>query len=251
MQDALGSVRYQTDPAGNITHTLGYAPYGQLASGSRLTPFGYTGEWTDPTGQVYLRARVYQPSTGRFLTRDPIQPNHPGTQGWNHYSYTTNNPTTLTDPSGLASLPENALLRSALVGGAIGGGLRGAQVLAVCDDFAPLGSRDYYRCVLGFLVAGFGTGAVLGAAGHIGVFSMGGAMTARFAGTAACLSGATLNLAEDDFFAALTGQDRDDTDRVLSIAIGCFTGFTSSGGGTGFGGAGSPGTSPEFGFANG
>ena len=33
-----------------------------------------------------------------------------------------------------------------------------------------------------------------------------------------------------DFFAALTGQDRDDTDRFLLIAIGCLTGFTSSGG---------------------
>ena len=128
LEDALGSVRYQTDPTGTTTHTLSYTPYGQLASGTPLTPFGYTGEWIDPTGHVHLRACVYQPTTGRFLTADPIQPNHPGTQGWNHYTYTTNNPTTLTGQTG-----EISLLTRSIVSGIGVGGAAGLARASLCD----------------------------------------------------------------------------------------------------------------------
>lgn len=38
--------------------------------------------------------------TGRFLSADPVQPNAPGTQGYNLYAYVANNPTTWVDPSG-------------------------------------------------------------------------------------------------------------------------------------------------------
>ncbi|MCH8990683.1 MAG: hypothetical protein IIA44_02890 [Acidobacteria bacterium] len=38
------------------------------------------------------------------FTRDPIQPNHPSTQSWNHYTYTTNNTTTFVDPTGFGPL---------------------------------------------------------------------------------------------------------------------------------------------------
>jgi len=34
------------------------------------------------------------------MTRDTVNPSGPGTQGYNGYVYATNNPVTLTDPSG-------------------------------------------------------------------------------------------------------------------------------------------------------
>ncbi|MFD7537624.1 polymorphic toxin-type HINT domain-containing protein [Streptomyces sp. NPDC059819] len=52
------------------------------------------------TGLTHLGAREYQPSTGRFISADPIldaaQP-----QQWNGYAYSDNSPTNLSDPTGL------------------------------------------------------------------------------------------------------------------------------------------------------
>ena len=100
--DALGSTRGVSDGAGALTGTADYAAFGavrgQTGTGST---FGYTGEQTDAsTGNVFLRARYQNPTTGRFLSADTVQPNAPGTQGYNRYSYTANNPATWTDPSG-------------------------------------------------------------------------------------------------------------------------------------------------------
>jgi len=69
--------------------------------GGASSTFGFTGDQSDPeTGFSFLRARVYNPATGRFLSADTVIPNAPGTQGYNLYTYTANNPTTWVDPSG-------------------------------------------------------------------------------------------------------------------------------------------------------
>ncbi len=61
-------------------------------------PFGYAGEYTDEeSGNIYLRARYYNPSTGRFLSEDPIM------DGTNWYIYAGNNPVLYVDPWGLAA----------------------------------------------------------------------------------------------------------------------------------------------------
>jgi RHS repeat-associated protein len=62
--------------------------------------FGFTGEPSDATGLIDLRARMLDPSTGRFLSADTVSPNAPGTGGYNLYAYSANNPATWTDPSG-------------------------------------------------------------------------------------------------------------------------------------------------------
>ena len=59
-------------------------------------PFRYCGEYLDlSSGTYYMRARYYQPTTGRFLTEDPIR------NGLNYYTYCKNNPVFYIDPSGL------------------------------------------------------------------------------------------------------------------------------------------------------
>jgi RHS repeat-associated protein len=66
-----------------------------------IEPFGYKGQfgyYTDnETGLQVLTYRCYEPSAGRFLTRDPIS--YSG--GINLYAYVRNGPTNAIDPRGL------------------------------------------------------------------------------------------------------------------------------------------------------
>jgi RHS repeat-associated protein len=68
------------------------------STGTWKGPFGYSGAagyQEDETGLQLLGHRYYDPSTGRFLTRDPIK------DGRNWYSYCDNNPLNCTDADGL------------------------------------------------------------------------------------------------------------------------------------------------------
>lgn len=61
---------------------------------------GFVGGDLDPTGLIHLGARDYDPATGRFVSADPlIDLGDP--QQMNGYAYANNNPTTMSDPSGL------------------------------------------------------------------------------------------------------------------------------------------------------
>ena len=51
-----------------------------------------------------MKNRIYQPSTGRFLTEDPIR------DGLNYYTYCKNNPLFFLDPFGLAAIPATPYL---------------------------------------------------------------------------------------------------------------------------------------------
>ena len=101
--DGLGSVRQLTDSSVQVTLAQTYDPFGNLLeqSGNGASGFGYTGEQEDAsTGLVFLRARYYDPSTGRFISKDTFSgfAHQPGTQ--HPYVYVTNNPVRYTDPSG-------------------------------------------------------------------------------------------------------------------------------------------------------
>ena len=100
-----------------------YAPYGtpfdaQSTSGFEEVPFGFTGEHTDPTGQVHLRARQYDPALGVFTARDPFAGMHDTPMSLNGYSYVHGNPIMHTDPSGRIAI---GAIAGAALGGLIGG----------------------------------------------------------------------------------------------------------------------------------
>ena len=100
--DQLGSTRALTDESGQTVATFSYDAYGNPtgSTGTQTTPFGYAGEYTEAdTGLVYLRARYYDPATGQFLTRDPLEM----TTGA-PYGYAAGDPANLTDPSGLCNI---------------------------------------------------------------------------------------------------------------------------------------------------
>ncbi len=93
-QDGLGSVRSLIDATLGVDTTHNYDPYGNyIGTAPTNGYFGFTGEQTDSNGQVYLRARYYNPSIGIFSSLDPFEVG-------NRYAYVNGNPVNFTDPSG-------------------------------------------------------------------------------------------------------------------------------------------------------
>jgi RHS repeat-associated protein len=76
--DALGSVRALTDEGGNATDTYLHDAWGNglAVSGSTVNPFRWVGQvgyyWDERTGTFYIRARVYEPESGRWMSQDPL-----------------------------------------------------------------------------------------------------------------------------------------------------------------------------------
>jgi|GEM_PF-1022227 len=105
--DGLGSIRVLTDDTGKATDTYVYEAFGQLEHGEGTTPnkFRYTGEQYDPNlGFYYLRARYYNPATGRFPTMDTYQGRIHEPQTLHKYLYVHGDPVSNFDPSGYMTL---------------------------------------------------------------------------------------------------------------------------------------------------
>lgn len=99
--DAQGSTRAITTTNGTPVARYSYDAYGALNGSVEVAaatnPFLYRGQYTDgSTGLQYLRARYYDPRTGQFLSRDPVE-DFTGTP----YSYANGDPVNEADPTGL------------------------------------------------------------------------------------------------------------------------------------------------------
>jgi RHS repeat-associated protein len=102
--DHLGTPQELTDYSGEIMWSAKYRAYGNLATldiAEIDNPLRFQGQYFDAeTGLHYNRHRYYNPSTGRFLTPDPIKL----AGGLNNYQYVPN-PTGWVDPLGLDNCP--------------------------------------------------------------------------------------------------------------------------------------------------
>ncbi|WP_153559448.1 RHS repeat-associated core domain-containing protein [Roseimaritima sediminicola] len=127
--DHLGSVRDLVDNNGVVRQHVAYDSFGNRlveqdydASGTAIasshasavdTLFGYTGrDWDADVELQNNRARWYDPTTGRWLSQDPI--------GFaagdaNLYRYVGNGPTTKIDPSGLEWVTSHSTVSGPLV----------------------------------------------------------------------------------------------------------------------------------------
>jgi RHS repeat-associated protein len=144
--DRLGSIRALTDATGAVTATYRTDAWGVATAqtGSSTQPFGFTGEPRDATGLSYLRARYYDPTLGRLLSRDSWG----GVAGvpatLNRYGYVLGNPTSLSDPSGrcIQFVAEGALVGAVAGGGVVSipgagvGAVAGAAAAAACAVLA-------------------------------------------------------------------------------------------------------------------
>ena len=105
--DGLGSVANVTSSSGAAQLSYKYEPFGattetKIASKPPTNPLRFTGALFDnDTGLYHLRARQYDPGTGRFTGVDPVLQGL-STIGRSPYVYADDRPTSLTDPSGLS-----------------------------------------------------------------------------------------------------------------------------------------------------
>lgn len=101
--DGEGNTVAVTDEDENVVEEAEYTAFGEVVekTSSIVNPFGYKGAlgyYTNAeTSDIYVRARMYEPVTGRWLSPDPL-----GTIiDENVYRYVFGNPINGSDPSGL------------------------------------------------------------------------------------------------------------------------------------------------------
>jgi RHS repeat-associated protein len=110
--DGAGAVRQLTNAAGAVTDTYDYDAFGNEVNHTGTTPNNYlyrAEQYDSDLGLYYLRARYYNPLTGRFLSRDPRQLcdcslRHPASL--HAYGYASADPVNRVDPSGRADAVE-------------------------------------------------------------------------------------------------------------------------------------------------
>lgn len=96
--DGIGNVINMADNASNVTQTYVYDAYGNVLNGEVPSPHGFsTKEYSLRSGLIHFGARLYNPTVGRFISKDPLGM----INGPNVYAYVNNNPINLIDPWGL------------------------------------------------------------------------------------------------------------------------------------------------------
>ena len=95
-----------TTTGGQVVHQARFLPFGGGRSWDEIDTTawldrGYTGHLhNDEIGLIYMNARYYVPSIGRFASADTIVPDPTNPQQFNRYAYVLNNPLRFTDPTG-------------------------------------------------------------------------------------------------------------------------------------------------------
>ncbi len=102
-KNAHGDVVSITDSSAENTKTYRYDAFGveKNLDESDTNAFRYCGEYYDAeTDTIYLRARNYDPSIGRFISRDSFGGSASDPLSLNRYTYCHNNPILNFDPTG-------------------------------------------------------------------------------------------------------------------------------------------------------
>jgi RHS repeat-associated protein len=119
--DQLGSATSATDCTGNIVNAKLFLPFGEFWTGAANPNLGMHQMFAqlpdyDPETDEYNTANRHYSPSGRWLSPDPgglkyVHLDDP--QTWNMYAYVRDNPTTVTDPTGLGDPPPNGAPASA------------------------------------------------------------------------------------------------------------------------------------------
>jgi len=118
LHNVRGDVIQRTNASGSVVHLYRYTAFGVEFNNNagNTNPWRFAGEyWDAERGEYYLRARSFNPRTGRFTQPDPFwntrnmqRSRSAIAQSSNLFVYTMNNPVRFIDPSGMvAMLPGN------------------------------------------------------------------------------------------------------------------------------------------------
>ena len=159
--DGAGSVRQLTNSAGAVTDSYEYDAFGNSFTKTGSTPnnYLYRGEQYDSDlGLYYLRARYYNPVTGRFVSRDPEDGIATDPATLHKYLYAGGDPVNKKDPTGrdfveVALIDVNLAVRQAAALTAVAAGVvcilnEAAQLLQglATDITAPIESITFGFC---------------------------------------------------------------------------------------------------------
>ena len=230
LRDRHGSVTALVDSSGAVTNTYAYGDYGTPAlldgrpgavvgatagtapgqtNGLRFTGASQRAMWTDTgLGTLMTPARVYDPTQGRFLTRDQADVH-------NRYAGFDTNPITKVDPSGLspqADVAEDVLYIVAFT------------IAAVITGIATFGAG---AALMGAAAAEVTTGALVASFAAQGVATLANAGVA--VSNALLLTNDSFRLASGKQF--LTDDQRSDVSNVATVlgAVAGVAGMAAAG----------------------
>ncbi len=98
-----GDVMEILDESGKTVNRYKYDEWGNAIEAVETieNPIRFAGEYFDEeTGLYYLRARYYDPSLARFISKDSYEGQVTNPQSLNQYTYCDNNPVMFVDPTG-------------------------------------------------------------------------------------------------------------------------------------------------------
>jgi len=131
--NAHGDVAGLVNDSGTVVNTYEYTPWGEIRNETETldNPIKYAGEYyDDELDMIYLRARYYDSTIGRFTSYDEIQGDISNPLDMNRYVYCRNNPIKYVDPSGKSGSAAVAIgivaikyVAAAVSGVAIGNGI--------------------------------------------------------------------------------------------------------------------------------
>jgi len=113
LTDGQASTRLMADTSGTITDSFDYDAFGALVArdGTTEVTSRFNGqEFDEASGLYHLRAREYDPLTGRFTGRDPFAGYLSDPVTLHPYLYSQNDPINKSDPSGQYTLAEVLLV---------------------------------------------------------------------------------------------------------------------------------------------
>jgi len=108
LYDRLGSVIGLADNEGSLVASYKYDAWGNIIeeTGTIENALRFTGrEWDAESGLYFYRSRYYDPSIGRFISRDPLPDLIGLLPNQNRYQYVRNNPINYIDPYGSQGNP--------------------------------------------------------------------------------------------------------------------------------------------------
>ena len=160
-----------TDEAGNVVSRYSYDAFGNEIESEGDTKHyrGYTGQQYDEgTGLIYMGARYYSPTLGRFISADSIVPDPENPQAFNRYSYVYNNPISNVDPTGHEPVTAALAVAAVFIGkaaAAVASFVVANQllVIGIAITVAGYALDNPYLMTLGAILTGFAGGAIYGA----------------------------------------------------------------------------------------